>query len=113
MPISVDQVDLWRQVETETEILEFKEAKSQYSTEKIYAYCVAIGNEGGGHFILGIRNQKPRMVVGTNAIDNPGGMSEKIFNKLGFRVQIEVVQHPDGRVVVLSIPGCPKGSPFH
>src|SRR5688572_14450478 len=101
MPISPDQIDLWRQVPKETEVLEFKEAKNQYSTEKLCGYCVAIGNEGGGHLILGVRDKPPRTVVGTKAIDNPQGMVETIFAMLGFRVDIEVVQHPAGRVVVV------------
>ena len=113
MAISVDQIDYWRALPTETEVLEFKEAKLQFSTDKLYEYAVAIGNEGGGHLILGIRNEIPRIIVGTRAIDNPIGMSEKVFNKLGFRVDIEAVNHPDGRVVVVQIPGCPKDAPFN
>jgi len=111
--ISVDQIDLWRQEPTEREILEFKEAANQYDTNKLFEYCVAISNEGGGHMLLGIRNKSPRAVVGTKAIDNPVGMSEKIFNKLNFRVHIEEVQHPAGRVVILSIPSRPKGEARH
>src|SRR5207253_3162079 len=40
-------------------------------------------------------------------------MSEKIFNKLNFRVHIEEVQHPAGRVIVLTIPGRPRGEARH
>src|SRR5579872_4125118 len=109
MPISVDQIDLWRQVPTETEILEFKEAKNQFDNKKLYSYCVAIANEGGGHLILGIKNAPPRIVVGTNAFNNPAEMAEKIFRTLGFRVDISEVEHPDGRVVVFQIPARPRG----
>jgi ATP-dependent DNA helicase RecG len=63
--------------------------------------------------LLGIRDKTPRTVVGTKAIDNPVGMSEKIFNKLNFRVLIEEVQHPAGRVVILSIPPRPRGEARH
>ena len=113
MRITVEQIDLWRQLKKETEVLEFKEARNQYDTPRLLEYCVAIGNEGGGHLILGIRDKMPRVVVGTKAIENPGGMSEKIFNTVNFRVHIEEVSHSDGRVVVLSIPGRPQGSAFH
>src|SRR5690242_20028715 len=109
MPVSVAQIDKWRLEPTEREALEFKEAKSQFDTTKLLEYCVAISNEGGGHLVLGIKNQLPREVVGTNAINDPVGMSKKIFDKLGFRVHIEDVAHPQGRVVVLSIPSHPKG----
>ena len=113
MAVSVDQIDLWRSVDSETEVLEFKAASNQFSTDKLYEYCVAIGNEGGGYLILGIQNQKPRSVVSSRAIENPIGMCEKVFNKLNFRIDIEVVNHPAGRVVVVCIPGCAKGHPFH
>jgi ATP-dependent DNA helicase RecG len=110
MAISIDQIDEWRSFPTEKEVLEFKEARNQYDMEKLLGYCVAIANEGGGHLLLGIKDKSPRQVVGTNAIDNPNGMAEKILNKLGFRVHIEEVKHPSGRVIVLSIPSRPQGT---
>ncbi|MEO8099209.1 MAG: ATP-binding protein [Acidobacteriota bacterium] len=106
------QIDYWRQLPSETEVIEFKEAKSQYDNQKLFQYCVAIANEGGGHLILGIRNAPPRMVVGTKAIDNIQEMSKKCLDTLGFRVNIEEVAHPQGRVVVIIIPGRPKGHPY-
>jgi ATP-dependent DNA helicase RecG len=113
MAVTVDQIDYWRSLPAETEVLEFKAATNTFSGDKTLEYCVAIGNEGGGHLLLGIRNETPRIIVGTKAVDNPNGMAEKIFNKLGFRVHVEEIQHPDGRVVVYSIPSRPKGSAFH
>ena len=113
MAISVEQIDLWRQMPSELEQLEFKEAKNQFDNQTLYDYCVAIGNEGGGHLILGIRNEPPRMVVGTKAFNNLMAMAHKMFEVLGFRVDIEEVAHPDGRVVVFQIPGRPRGTAFH
>lgn len=113
MAISVEQIDVWRQLRSETEVLEFKSAKTQFDTRTLFEYSVAIGNEGGGHLVLGISDQVPRVIVGTKAIDNPISMSEKIFEKLGFRVHIEIILHPEGRVVALIIPGRPRGSAFH
>ena len=49
MAISPDQIDAWRRLPTETERIEFKEAKAQFDNQKLYQYCVAIGNEGGGY----------------------------------------------------------------
>jgi ATP-dependent DNA helicase RecG len=113
MLVTVEQIDKWRACESETQILEFKEAKTQYDTEKLFEYCIAIANEGGGHLLLGIKNQSPRDVVGTLAINDPVGMAAKIFHKLAFRVDIEILQHPQGRVVIVCIPGRPKGTPLH
>lgn len=106
------QIDAWRAAKFEDEHLEFKEAKSQFDFDKLLKYCVALANERGGKLLLGIEDKPPRLVVGTNAFRNPQKTAEDIFNKLGFRVDVEEVQHPDGRVVVLHIPSRPLGHPY-
>ncbi|HLH20048.1 MAG TPA: ATP-binding protein [Bryobacteraceae bacterium] len=60
MPITPDQVDIWRQSPSEHQRLEFKEAKQQYDYKKLCQYCVAIANEGGGFLVLGVADQPPR-----------------------------------------------------
>ncbi len=109
MTITPEQIDIWRSAPSETQHLEFKTAKTQYDNIKLYKYCVAIANEGGGFLLLGIADKLPRPVVGSGAFNNPVEMA----SKLGFRVDIEEVQHPDGRVVVFSIPPRPKGTAYH
>lgn len=113
MSITADQIDLWRASKSETQNLEFKEAKNQYDNKKLYKYCVAMANEGGGHLLLGIADKLPRPVVGTKAFDNPIEMASKIFQAIGFRVDIEEVKHPDGRVLVFIIPPRPRGTAYH
>ena len=113
MAISVSQIDEWRSLPSETEQIEFKEARAQIDMRDLYKYCVSIGNERGGHLILGVKNEVPHMIVSTTAIDNPVGMAEKIYDKLGFRVDIDVVDHPEGRVVVITIPSRPRGGAFN
>ncbi len=113
MSITPDQIDLWRASKSETQNLEFKEAKTQYDNQKLYKYCVAIANEGGGHLILGVADKPPRPVVGTRAFDNPIEMASKIFQAIGFRVDIEEVAHPEGRVLVFIIPSRPRGTAYH
>ena len=39
-------------------------------------------------------------------------MAAKMFQALGFRVEIEEVMHPDGRVLVFTIPSRPRGTAF-
>ncbi|MFV1966334.1 MAG: helix-turn-helix domain-containing protein [Pirellulaceae bacterium] len=51
----------------EDEHLEFKEAKSNFHFDKLVKYCAALANEGGGRFILGVTDKKPRRVVGSRA----------------------------------------------
>lgn len=113
MSVTAKQINLWRQAASETERLEFKEAKNQFDSERLFKYCVALANEGGGHLVLGVTDKQPRAVVGTRAISNPSGMAEKVFDKVGFRVEIEAVEHPDGRVVVVEVPGRPRGTAYH
>jgi len=93
--------------------LEFKEAKNQYPKDKLYEYCVAIANEGGGHLLLGIRDKAPRDIVGTHAFEDVIALTSQLFNTLGFRVDVDEVQHPEGRVVVFTIPGRPRGSVYN
>ncbi|MCP5128552.1 MAG: putative DNA binding domain-containing protein [Pseudomonadales bacterium] len=113
MAITAEQVDVWRTSRSETQRLEFKEAKSQFDNRKLYRYCVALANEGGGHLILGVEDKPPRKVVGTAAFRDPIEMASKLFQAIGFRVDIEEVMHPDGRVLVFVIPPRPKGTAYH
>ena len=113
MATTPQQIDLWRSVTSEHQRLEFKEAKSQFDNKKLYEYCVALANEGGGHLLLGVSDKPPRPVVGTAAFNNPVAMAEKLFEAVGFRVDIEEVQHPNGRVLVFHIPPRPRGTAYH
>ena len=113
MSTTAAQIDLWRSAASEHQRLEFKEAKTQFDFDKLCKYCVALANEGGGNLLLGIADKPPRAVVGTAAVNDPVGMAEKLFQTLGFRVDVEAVAHPDGRVVVLHIPPRPRGTAYH
>ena len=113
MTTTPEQIDLWRQLPSETQRLEFKEAKNQYDTRKLHKYCVALANEGGGYLLLGIADKPPRAVVGTQAFADIIVTAEKLFQALGFRVDIEEVAHPDGRVLAFHIPSRPRGTAYH
>lgn len=107
------QIDLWRQASSEHQNLEFKEAKTTFDRDRLAAYCVAIANEGGGNLVLGVADKPPRNVVGSAAFANPVKAADELFRAVGFRVDIEEVHHPDGRVVVFHIPSRPKGTAYH
>lgn len=53
-----------------------------------------------------------RAVIGTAALLDAAATEAKQFQVLGFRVAVEEIAHPDGRVVVIHIPGRPLGSAF-
>lgn len=113
MATTPQQIDIWRSVSSEHQRLEFKEAKNQFDNRKLYEYCVALANEGGGHLLLGVSDRPPRPIVGTAAFKDPVAMAEKLFEALGFRVDIEAVAHPEGRVLVFHIPSRPRGTAYH
>lgn len=63
--------------------------------------------------MLGVANKPPRKVVGSMAFQDTVAMAAKLFTVVGFRVEIEEVRHPDGRVVVFQVPSRPKGTAYH
>jgi predicted HTH transcriptional regulator len=110
--ITPQQIDFWRSSPTEHARLEFKQAKTSFSLDKLYEYCVALANEGGGHLVLGVADTPPRPVVGSAAFENPVKTVEQVQTKVGFHIEIEAVAHPAGRVVVVTIPGRPRGTAY-
>jgi ATP-dependent DNA helicase RecG len=113
MTTTPSQIDLWRQATSEHQNLEFKEAKHNFDREKLSAYCVALANEGGGHLVLGVADKPPRPVVGSAAFANLLDTADRLFVKVGFRVDAEEVAHPDGRVIVFHVPSRPRGTAYH
>lgn len=111
--MTLDTLDRWLTGVPENEHLEFKEAKQQCDTTKLMRYCVALANEGGGHLVLGVTDKIPRRVVGTQAFQNRGDITARILETLRIRVEVQELQHSDGRVLVFAIPPRPVGTPLH
>lgn len=95
---------------SEDEHLEFKEAKNQFSAEKLCEYCVALFNEGGGRLVLGVTDTTPREIVGSHAFEDLGRAKRDILEALHIRVDAYEVNHPAGRVVVFDVPGRRTGN---
>lgn len=112
MAITIEQIDLWRQIRSETQNLEFKEAKNQYDTKKLCKYCVAIANEGGGHLLLGIEDKPPRNIIGTQAFPDVMDITQKLFHWLSFRVDVEEISYQGNRILIFIIPSRPKGTAY-
>src|SRR5262245_17627702 len=96
----------------EGEALEFKEAKARYDFEELAKYCCALANEGGGRFILGVSNNRPRQVVGTQAFPQPERTRKGLCEKMPLGFDFEEIHHPKGRVLVFRAPSRPVGTPI-
>src|SRR3989304_3599187 len=96
----------------EDEHLEFKEAKENFHFEKLVKYCCALANENGGTMVFGVTDKQPRKVVGTRAFANLERTKAGIIERLHLRIEAEVIQHPDGRVVIFQVPSRPIGMPI-
>lgn len=107
----IDQLHSWMAI-YEDEHLEFKEAKKDFDALKLVKYCAALANEGGGRLVLGVTDKRPRRVVGSQAFSDLGATKHQLVDRLRLRIEAEAVAHPDGRVVVFSVPGRPIGTPI-
>ena len=103
MPTTPAQIYQWM-LEPEGRRLEFKEARQRYDFEKLLKYCVALANEGGGAIVLGVTDQRPRQIVGSQAFEEPGRTEAGLHARLGHRVPVEEVLLPEGRVLVVHVP---------
>lgn len=94
----------------ENENLEFKEAKNRFDFEELIDYCVALANEGGGKLLLGVTDRGE--VVGSKAFQDLERTRSGLVERLRLRVTTEAVEHPQGRVVVITVPSRPLGMPL-
>lgn len=108
----VEQLQQWMKQASEDEHLEFKQARNLYDEDKLVRYCLALANEGGGKFVLGVTDKLPRKVVGTAAFPNLEKVKHSLLTKLRLRIDVEEVAHPDGRVLVFHVPSRPIGMPL-
>jgi ATP-dependent DNA helicase RecG len=93
--------------------LEFKEAKKQFSFDSgrksLCGYYCALANEKGGRLILGVTDEIPRKVTGTNAFGDIAKYKQKIYNKFHRPIEIEEFYHMNKRVLIITVPSRPIG----
>ena len=111
MTVSTNELQAWMNTR-EDEHLEFKEAKTKFDFETLVKYCVALANEGGGRMILGVTDKLPRTVVDSRAFPDLARTKAGLIERLRLRVDVEEIQHPDGRVLVFQIPTRSIGVPI-
>ena len=110
MNLTIDQLNQLRQAK-EGENVEFKEARNNFHFDKLVKYCVALANEGGGKIVFGVSDKRPRAIVGSTAFPQPERTRAAIIERVHVGVDFALVNHPDGRVLVFSVPSRPVGIP--
>lgn len=106
--------------ETETEVLEFKEAKNQYDKDKLGKYFSALSNEANlleqkkAYLLLGIDNDKN--IVGTNITEKQiNEYKQEIASNTSPNINFVKVQKiitKKGNVLIFEIPAAPLGMPI-
>ena len=107
--------------ETETEILEFKEAKNAFPKDKLGQYFSALGNEANlkgksyAYIIFGV-NDKTHEIVGSEISDKQLNefkkeISDHTSPKLSF-IDVQRIKKKQGNVIVFVIPPAPQGIPI-
>lgn len=105
---------------TETEVLEFKEAKNSFPKDKLGRYFSALGNEASlkgidkAYLLFGVKND--RTVVGTNITDKQINeykkeMADHTSPQMSF-LNVHRVDHSIGKVLIFEIPAAPAGFPI-
>ena len=113
MSATLSQINQWLAKPSERRRLEFKEAKNAFSKSGLCKHCVALANAGGGHLVLGVTDKPPRRVVGSAAfLGNLTAVENEVLQKTEVRIEAAELAHPDGRVLVFSIPGRPQGTAY-
>lgn len=122
--ISIEKLLTMRESEDHVEFKEGKGGNFSYNgsskrTPKdrrhcILGYVVALCNEGGGLFVLGIKDKPPHDVVGTSQFkDAIGKLESDIYRDKGIRTNVYELFTKDGqRVLVIQIPGRPIGKAY-
>ena len=112
-----------RSLDSENEIVEFKEAKNNYDFTKLGKYFSALSNEANlcskpyGWLVFGVKDND-HSIVGTQYrserkdLDKlKGEIANKTTNRISF-IAIHEVNLPEGRVILFQIPSAPKGIPI-
>lgn len=107
----------------ETEVVEFKEAKTSYDFNKLGKYFSALCNEANlkgfesAWFIFGIRD-KDKAIVGSQYRPNRADLdslkaeiANKTTNRITF-IEIYELTLTTGRVIMFEIPAAPRGIPI-
>jgi len=111
-----------KQLKESEDKIEFKAAKHNFSyagsehkgqeerRRCFLGYVVAFANEGGGRLVLGMTDNEPHDLVGSDfAHGKIGDLEDETFSRLGIRVRMEELYENGLRVLIAHIPARPVG----
>jgi len=79
----------------------------------ILGYVTALCNEGGGYLVIGMTDNYPHEVVGTQQnVGSIGELESKIYTDIGIRPTIYELYENQKRVLVIEVPCRPAGKIF-
>ena len=112
-----------RKLPTETEVVEFKEAKNNFDFSDLGEYFSALCNEANlknrkcAWLVFGIENKR-HAIVGSNYRPHRKDLdslkkeiADQTTNRITFIEIYELNEFPEGRVLMFQIPAAPKGLP--
>ena len=111
-----------KQLKESEDKVEFKAAEHNYSfaggehhaqddrRKCFLGYVVAFANECGGRLVLGMTDEHPHDVIGTDfALGKVGALEDETYRRLGIRVRMEELFEGVKRVLVVNVPTRPVG----
>lgn len=97
----------------EDEHTERKSAANNYNLKDIYSYVVALSNEGGGHLILGVRDDGS--IGGTKAFNDIQKLKIDVLHQpkisRRIRIEVDVFTIESKRVIIITVPSRHRGEP--
>ena len=95
----------------EGEHCEFKEWKTKDDFDGLTKYACALANEGGGKIVLGVADQRPRRIVGTQVWPQFEITRKSLNQRIHLNTYWEEFQTNEGRVLVITVPRHAYGLP--
>ncbi|MDD2283978.1 MAG: putative DNA binding domain-containing protein [Paludibacter sp.] len=118
----INKLNELRKLQTETELVEFKEARNGIDFNRLGKYFSALSNEANLHrsecawLIFGVEN-KQHLITGTDYRMKQADLNslkkeiaDKTSNRISF-IEIHELSLPEGRVLMFQIPPAPDGMP--
>ena len=114
-----DILDKLLSLNTETEVVEFKEAKTQFDKDKLGQYFSALSNEANlngqpvAWIVLGVKNDKS--IVGTSINDAQlneykNELAQHTSPRLSFELT-ERIEKDNKQIILCKVPAAPQGQP--